>query len=65
MYLSGVGGNFPVEGIGVVGWTIEDDSGMVRVKINDSYYYSQAPLRPLVLNSGHNIILTARAQFSG
>ena len=47
-YLAGVGGKVPVEAIGTLHWTIEDDQGLThRINIKDSYYCSQAPMRLL------------------
>ena len=47
-YLAGVGGRVPVEGIGTLHWTIEDDTGFLHhIDVKDAYYCSEAPLRLL------------------
>ena len=75
-FLAGVGGKVPVEGVGTLVWDIEDDQGMIhKIKINDAYYCSQAPLRLLCpqqwaaqrekqLGPDHNTSFTTNAHYS-
>ena len=75
-FLAGVGGKVPVEGVGTLVWDIEDDQGMIhKIKINDAYYCSQAPLRLLCpqqwaaqrekqFGPDHNTSFTTNAHYS-
>ena len=75
-YLAGVGGKIPVEGIGTLHWTIEDDQGTPhQIHIKDAYLCTKAPMRLLcpqqwaeqreqLLGPSHNTSFTTYANFS-